>query len=180
MAFDLNEQNSPSIRHARGYGLVYTKSCYSTRAERISQRGLYRIPPKVFIAYLPKPSKYAEYSTESLLQITHGTQRVARTHTILAMTALYLTAFITTARSTLEPHSTPPASLRIVSLISPSTGRAVYTMRRRPKLPASATSTISSSQFSSCCCTTLASSTSISTFITVTVSSKPSGLQIVL
>ncbi len=109
----------------------------------------------------PNNFKHAEYSTESLLQITHGIQILARTHTIRAMTALYLTVFIITARSTPEPHSTPPANLRIVSPISPSTGPAVYIMRRRPKPPASATSTISSSQFSSCCCTTLVSSTSI-------------------
>ena len=143
MAVDLNEQNSPGVRHARGYGLVHTKSCYSPRVERISQRGLYRFPPKVFIISLPNTCKDAEYSTESLLQITHGTPRVARMHTIPATTALYSMVFITTARSTPEPRSTLPASLRIVSLISPSTGPAVYTMRRRPKPPASATSTIS-------------------------------------
>ena len=180
MAVDLNEQDSPSIRHARGYGLVHTKSCYPPRVERISQRGLYRLSSKVFIISLPTISRDAEHSTESLLQITHGTQRVARTHTILAMTALYLTVFIITARSTPEAPSTPPASLQTVSPISPSTGQAVYTMRRRPKRPASATSTISSSRFSSSCCITLVSSTSISTFIMVTVWSKPSGLQIVL
>ncbi len=128
----------------------------------------------------PNTFKDAEYSTESLLRIIHGTQRVARMHTIPATTALYSTVFITTARSTPEPHSTPPASLRIINPRSPSTGQAVYIMRRRPKPPASATSTISSSQFFSCCCTTLVSSTSISTSITVTASSKPSGLQTVL
>ena len=167
------------------YGMHEAMDLYIPRAA--TPQELKEFHREDYIEFLQRYSSYsplntindAEHSTESLLQIIHGTQRVARTHIILAMTALYLTAFITTARSTPEPHSTPPASLRMVSLTSPSTGRAVYTMRRKPKLPASAISTISSSQFSSCCCTTLVSSTSISTFITVTASSKPSGLQIV-
>lgn len=107
------------------YGMHEAMDLYIPRAA--TPQELKEFHREDYIDFLQRYSLYlylntfkdAEYSTESLLQITHGTQRVARTHTILPMTALYLTVFITTARFTPEPHSTPPANLRIINPRSP-------------------------------------------------------------